>query len=85
MDWLTWWRVWCSVWQRPAPKPPPLPPNHGVDVAEVQRAWEAHIASQREVIRNAQRNADDAEKLSGDLKALVDMMEQRAGDAPPSS
>jgi hypothetical protein len=77
MDWLTWWQVWCSVWQRPAPKPPSrgrlitalmLPRSSG--------RGRAHIASQREVIRNAQRNADDAEKLSGDLKALVDMMEQ---------
>lgn len=85
MDWMTWWRVWCSIWQRPEPKLPPPPPYHGVDLAEYQNALDAHIAAQREVIRTAERNADDAERLSDDLKALVDMMEQRAGRAPPSS
>lgn len=82
MDWLNWWKVWLSVWHRPEP-PRPRHPEHGVDTGEMQTAWDRHIASQRELAEAAQRNVDEAEKLSGDLRALVDMMEQRAGRAPP--
>jgi len=82
MEWMTfWWRTWCSIWQRPEPKPPPPHPDHGIDISELQDAWEAHIASQREVIKRAENNVADATRLSGDLKALVDAMEQRAGRA----
>jgi len=83
MDWLSWWKVWCSVWHRPEPKPPPPPPDHGVDVDEIKRAWETHIASQREVIRKAQGNVDDAVRLSNDLESLVNLMQQRAKREPP--
>lgn len=82
MDWLRWWQVWLSVWQRPE-APRPRHPEHGVDVGELQEAWDAHLTSQRQVAEMAQRNVDEAEKLSGDLRALVDMMDQRAGRAPP--
>lgn len=81
MDWLNWWKVWLSVWQRPEPRSRPA--DHSVDTGEMQSAWDRHIASQRELAEAAQRNVDEAEKLSGDLRALVDMMEQRAGRAPP--
>jgi hypothetical protein len=85
MDWLRWWQVWLSVWhQRPEPKPEPRSVDHGVDPGEMQSAWDKHIVSQRKLAEAAQRNVDEAEKLSGDLKALVDMMEQRAGRVPPS-